>query len=485
MTGGKGKFVSNKNVDSSSIPSANSAYLLWEMTNHQFENFKQYLVKGTTGAKVNWLRCMLFYNNLHRFTRLICAIGLFPKLDEEKASIYAPSLVVISKALNGSVKHMKQAKSSLSSMSNSVLQLQRKPAGVYIRKIHIQDFLQEKSLLLPLLVHSWVMFAQQIDGRDSVWPDGYVVTISTKRSSQPTRTRPCLKKNPHDVNEKLLAPAGYKSLCPGSLDNKTPSLMLEFLPYVVMKSEIKNLDPSDLVWAKVATFVKDNEKLNNEATPSPLVFSMSTYIPVPKTKKKTRKKGNDSPDATTSNAVENDSDGGVNTINTVGGVNDKKTLASYGHHAVALFKNLDKVTMLLPRDCVQPREAWKWPGAKNAPPKKIVEQLLFDMSNRRNYMALVKLKGVLFTSISGWITLDKTFFDSKYVFMIQNILATQFPPLQGTDEDIQKIFNRAVEDYMLGNFLSKQPDFQLPQWEYDTGPNPVTPNPKKKDRAGK
>ena len=42
------------------------------MTNHQFDNFKQYLVKGTTGAKVNWLRCMLFYNNLHRFTRLIC-----------------------------------------------------------------------------------------------------------------------------------------------------------------------------------------------------------------------------------------------------------------------------------------------------------------------------------------------------------------------------------------------------------------------------
>ena len=141
--------------------------------------------------------------------------------------------------------------------------------------------------------------------------------------------------------------------------------------------------------------------------------------------------------------------------------------------------------MLLPRDCVQPGEAWKWPGANNAPPGKIVDQLLFDMSNRRNYMALVKLKGVLFTNISGWITLDKTFFDCKYMLRIQNILMAEFPPLQGTDVDIQNIFNQAVEEYMLRNFLSKQPGFQLPQWEYDTGPNPVTPNPKKKDRAGK
>ena len=218
-------------------------------------------MKRTTVAQLDWFRCMIFYNNLHRFTRLICVIGLFPKLDEINAELYTPSLITIQKALDNNIQETKKAKGLLSSTTNRVLNLGRQHIGVYIRKIHVQDFLKEKSLLLPLLVHSWVMFAQHVKGRTNVWPGGYVVSSSGSRSL-PKRCQRCMKHNPGNQNESLKEPKGYYSLCPGTSDENKVPLLFEFLPYVVMKGNINNVDQGDSAWAKAKAF-KDDESIKS------------------------------------------------------------------------------------------------------------------------------------------------------------------------------------------------------------------------------
>jgi hypothetical protein len=158
------------------------------MTLQQCNDHKKYLKKPdgkrnyNTAAQLFWLQCMVFYNNLHRFTCVICVVGLFPKLYDSVADKYCGSLKTFREALQGGTKAKKQAKAILKHItSKDVLDTKRRDIGIYIRKIHMQEFLQEKTLLLPLLVLNWVMFTQNIDGRDDVWPLGYIVRIPPKK----------------------------------------------------------------------------------------------------------------------------------------------------------------------------------------------------------------------------------------------------------------------------------------------------------------
>ena len=152
------------------------------MTLHQYDNLRQYTKKDkgdgyhTNAVPLDWYKCVVFYNNLHRFTRLVCAVGLFPKLDDVLARRFVPSISIFRKALEGDTKARKKAKALLVTITkDEFLNLQRKQIGIYVRKVHMQEFLQEKTLLLPLLVYNWVYFVNAADLSELLWKNGYMM----------------------------------------------------------------------------------------------------------------------------------------------------------------------------------------------------------------------------------------------------------------------------------------------------------------------
>ena len=435
------------------------------MTLQQCNDHKKYLKKPdgkrnhNTAAQLFWLQCMVFYNNLHRFTCVICVVGLFPKLYDSVADKYCGSLKTFREALQGGTKAKKQAKAILKHItSKDVLDTKRRDIGIYIRKIHMQEFLQEKTLLLPLLVLNWVMFTQNIDGRDAVWPLGYIVRIPPKKTVIQKRLIKCLKVDPDDQDEQPVEPEGYRSLCPGLCKGDTTHdfpLFFEFLPYVVVQSNIQNLGRDDDVYEKRTQFIKE------DLIGVPLVDVMEAPIesaptPSPKKTQDIKTPNTKTPNMTTLSHTSN-------TKQTRSKEKKIQKKVYLGEKERDIFKKLHAVTIPGdPKDWVNPNAIWEWTGAETASNEQKVHKLLSDMRERRMYLAANKLK-VELRNPRQFIKMDQDHYNCLYKDKIMELAKIKFGQLEGTEKDIEVRYKEAIEKYGIGEqFIDG-----LPAWTYE------------------
>ena len=471
---------------------ANSAHLLWELTNQQYNDFQR--VKKNTYAQKGWLRCVIFYNNLHRFTRLICTIGVFPKLND-MASKLTPSLHTISKALSGSVQDTKKAKALLTSISNDVLELNRKLVGIYIRKLHIQESLQKKSLLLPMLVHSWVLFTQK-NRDDSVnpWPGGYLVDCTKKNSIKAVRLYECLKRDPDDTNEKKKAPKGYISLSPGDFASPIP-LSLEFLPYVIAKGNIHNLDKGDVIWAKAQQYI------NNYTPTMELTSVCINYTPSKPSKKRKKEattkknkqeagksqqtsKSQETTTTTTKDKADR-ADEDKNTSTEPTQVKSKAATPTPPQQTASThfdkFRPEDKRVFSALHDCrlqyfegikdwaeedwIDLKKEWRWDGDEAHPKEQIMDELMQHMRNRIDYLMVLNVSKELRKYKQIWIETDKEVYGGKYNHKINWIWASRFKDVEGNEDDIINAYREAIDHHGLTEFYEKE-KYKLPTIRY-------------------
>ena len=453
------------------------------MTCQQYKSFAANIKSGqTTAASLDWLRCMIYYNNLHRFTRVLCVVGLFPKLNDATAKSFDPALCNIKASLSGNVQATKVAKGELTSLSRNVLKLERQQIGIYIRKIHIQESLHQKSLLLPLLVHSWASFIQRYVEGGNVWRAGYVVKVSPIRGVA-KRALPCLETNPG--TSKTRAPRGYYSLCPGHEDD-SPTLLFEFLPYVLMNGDINNLDKSDRVWMKAVMFKRDQASKESEGKQPKLLLyvSRTNTTTSPESNKKKGKRGkqkdDDTPDKSDKNVTSTSpesnkkkgkggkqkDDDSPDKSDTNDVPSKKMTVDDLDEQGMRLFANLDNIEKILPeKDWVQPTTEWKWDGEKGAPIEDIMAKLHDDMLLRRQYLTLYYLKNDLIAQPYYWFTIESELFRDKHQPLMSTILMTDFGNVIGAEEDIKVVYKEAVKKYKLES-LSDKEKYQLTEWYY-------------------
>ena len=452
------------------------------MTLHQYDNLRQYTKKDkgdgyrTNAVPLDWYKCVVFYNNLHRFTRLVCAVGLFPKLDDVLARRFVPSISIFRKALEGDTKARKKAKALLVTITkDEFLNLQRKQIGIYVRKVHMQEFLQEKTLLLPLLVYNWVYFVNAADLSELLWKNGYMIVISKKKEiGDAKRMAPCFKKDPGADNETPAALRDYNSLCPGlpTLNSNEAPLVFEFLPYLVLQTNIRNLGSDDEVWRRRCEFAKSSMIPLVHIEQAPVENKKETKPKTPRTtkRKETSTKKDDKDDEANEQAA---------TKKPKLTTSATKTPKKLNESQLRVLTRINEMEFPPEKDWIQPNKQWEWTGGENATEDEKAKELLYDMQRRRKLLSLVHLKNIISKPTPHhWINMAQQsqaqhmLNKDELVKKISTIMTIDLPQLDGSEDDVNNRYNQAVESFNLENYKN-----HLPKWNIDDTEIPLSTEP--------
>lgn len=470
------------------MTSAHSCHILWQITDAQVKDHQKFLYvikedgtkgrKHTTGAKITYLNSCVFYNNLHSFTRLIAVAGIYPTL-QDTAHQAVPALTYFQKALDGNSEAANQCKAFLNTITKTMInKVVPREFGIYLRKIHIQDYLQAKTLLLPTLAFILTRFELTVGTRNDVWPHGYLCKIGANAKADAPRMLPCLKYDPTNKKERPMVPIGYLALRAGDINHKTP-LCFEFLPFITLKCKLSLLGKSLPIVSRV------NDWFSRPSRRRPPILTIRMEAPQPRSPSKSpspTKKGGRPPKApaespqekskqedtaqhtTTETKTQPETDDSANKINSkdndeveVIDVDEVAKIKAASDQEMEIMNTLKNIDVDLTKDFVEIDAEFKWDGDEEASKEDIYEALIQDRDRRLKYLPLLKLckqlesnmQGERFDELLGlpqFVECGDELFD-KY----QKICEFDFGQATCTDETIDKHYSDAVHNYNLEN----------------------------------
>jgi hypothetical protein len=467
------------------LTKAHATYMLWCITIGQVKDFHKHIYslkadgtkkKGTTGARINWMTSCTFYSNLASFAKLISVAGVYPRLSND-AKLAVPSLINFQKALEGDRMAVNECKAMLRTITNSMLTVDRE-FGTYLRKIHKQDYLQEKTLLLPMLVMIFVRFEVNVEMRNTVWPQGYLCKVATNSKLEAPRMMACLKHRMNDKEEEKRPPAGYLSLRPGDIKHRQP-LCFEFLPFIAFVCKFEILGQHDLMVNKAQGWL-------NQVVKMPLVVvtmeAAASPSPSPTKKKRARKKSTETSDTNDTTVTTRSSKRKKGTVQYKEkneqdeslDIDEKDDMKDQSQDAdddedmaevvvspiteeeEKLINKIDVVKVpLTEADWIQPGEPFEWNGAADASKTEIFDALNEFVTKQEIFLELVQLQNELATHLPSarYQDLMEQKDESDDVPKLLNkylqICMSNYGQVNGTKESITECYNNAITKYEL------------------------------------
>lgn len=453
--------------------SAHSCHVLWQMTAGQIEDHHKFLYakkkdgtkgnKATTGAKLKFLGSCVFYNNLHSFTRLIAVAGIYPTLSDTTQEA-VPALNTFQSALEGNTEATNKCKAILNTMTKSMLNVPRE-FGTYLRKVHIQDYLEVKTLLLPCLVINFTRFEMNIDKRRGVWPEGYLCKIGANSTAEAPRMLACLKQDPKGKKGRPTVPTGYLALRPDDSHHNRSPICFEFLPFVAFKCNFNLLGEQNVIVGKVKHWLENfgEVPLITIAITAPMKASPSESPP------QKRRRARRSPETDQKESPIQDAPVPA-TKKKRGRKKNNQVLSVEGQVLVEPATEEEKkmindiITIdIMPEDVVKNLDKeFEWTGGDMAPDEDIYEALVHDFDKRYKCLELIHLRQEIGRKMTGdrfTDLIDTDDFKNTHKGLDLRALSNKFVAIcKGdfgqttvTKESLDTIYVNAVTNYSLEN----------------------------------